>query len=84
VALRAERSGTTRHKARLGETRTPRPASRRPRWQWSEPLVVDPRSRTIPGPVRRSGPPRAHRLLPATRGQQRGLGQHRSRRLARL
>jgi hypothetical protein len=33
VALRAERSGTTRHKRRLGETRTPRQASRRPRLQ---------------------------------------------------
>ncbi len=53
MALRAERSGTTRHKRRLGETRTPRHPLRRPRLPRSEPLVVDPITRVRHGARRR-------------------------------
>jgi hypothetical protein len=43
-----------------------------------------PAARALPGPLRQPLPQGAHQLLPAARRQQRGLGQHRHLRVARL
>ena len=43
-----------------------------------------PAAAPLPRPLRRHAPRRAHQLLPAARRQQRGLGQHRYLRVARL